>query len=262
MRDFTLSAYRKYLEAIRKHIPRFLTFEEFLSCQSAPSSYCLLRHDVDRKPQNAQNMAKLEAEMGIKATYYFRIKSNVFQPAVIRSISEMGHEIGYHYESLSDTDGDLDLALKDFEKHLAQMRSVVNISTISMHGRPLKPHDNRDIWKDGSRKNLLKEKFNLLGEVYLDINYSDIAYINDTGRNWMSGKSNRRDKVDSNIAADFESGEALLDYLQNEPHSKMIFQIHPERWSNDLLDWSAQLIKDRGINFVKSIIAMKEGNSV
>lgn len=35
----------------------------------------ILRHDVDRLPGNALKMARLEHEMGVQATYYFRAVS-------------------------------------------------------------------------------------------------------------------------------------------------------------------------------------------
>src|SRR5690606_27946736 len=134
-----------------------------------------------------------------RSTYYFRAKPNVFKPDIIRTILRYGHEIGYHYENLSDTNGDIKRALEDFEKNLLRFREITPITTISMHGRPLKPYDNRDLWRDPSRHALLKEQFGILGEIYLDIDYSDIAYISDTGRNWTADVANVRDKVHSNL---------------------------------------------------------------
>lgn len=254
MRDFTLQAYRAYLETIQqKQIP-FFRFDELMSLKELPPKFCLARHDVDRKPQNALAMAMLEEQMGVRATYYFRAKPNTFKPDIIQKVAALGHEIGYHYESLSDANGNMKKAVEDFEKNLAAFREIVPVKTISMHGRPLKPYDNRDIWRIPENHDLMENKFDLLGEVYLDINYTDIAYINDTGRNWTSGESNRRDKVQSNIVADFSSGEELLSYLQQNPHPKMIFQIHPERWSDNSTDYYMQFAKDRLINIIKQIL--------
>jgi hypothetical protein len=33
--------------------------------------FCLVRHDVDRKPLNALKMAEIENKLGVKSTYYF-----------------------------------------------------------------------------------------------------------------------------------------------------------------------------------------------
>ena len=210
---------------------------------------------IDRKPKNALNMAILENQMGIKSTYYFRAKKNTFKKEIIKKISDLGHEVGYHYESLSDTNGDLNAAVLDFNNNLQKFRTITEIKTCSMHGRPLKPYDNRDIWKIEANHIKLTQEFKILGEVYLDIDYSDIAYINDTGRNWTSNASNRRDKVVSNIDADFDSQEKLVSYLNNKPHPKMVFQIHPERWTDNILEYNIQQLKDFGINQLKKILS-------
>jgi hypothetical protein len=41
-------------------------------------------------------MAKLEAALGIKATYYFRTIPKTFKPEIIKEIVDIGHELGYH----------------------------------------------------------------------------------------------------------------------------------------------------------------------
>jgi hypothetical protein len=107
------------------------------------------------------------------------------------------------------------------------------------------------MWRSDDNHNRLIEKYGILGEVYLDIDYTNIAYINDTGRNWTSGRFNRRDKVESNIEADFKSGESLLGYLESSPPSKMIFQVHPERWEGDVIGWIIQYFSDMAVNIVK-----------
>jgi hypothetical protein len=66
--DFTLTLYQQLLEALQKQNYQFLTVEEYFN-HSVPQSLSrlviLMRHDVDRKPENALRMAKLEAESGI-----------------------------------------------------------------------------------------------------------------------------------------------------------------------------------------------------
>jgi hypothetical protein len=254
MMDFTLAAYTQYINAIKKNYKAFSKFEDIITTPAKHESFCLIRHDVDRLPKHALIMARLENKMEIKSTYYFRAKPHTFKPNIIKEIFKLGHEIGYHYESLSDTNGDIKAAILDFEKNLEKFRKLVPVSTISMHGRPFKPYDNRDIWRIPENHKLLKEKFKILGEVYLDIDYSDIAYINDTGRNWTSGKNNLRDKVHSTVRVEFNNGKELLHYLSNDPHPRLVFQIHPERWSNNLLDWTSQYTKDKAVNIIRVLL--------
>ena len=254
MRDFTLQRYREYLVALKGHFERSHAFQELIGVP-LPSRFLALRHDVDRKPHRALAMAEVEHALGFVASYYFRVPYT-FNCTIIKSIEALGHEVGYHYENLSDTDGDMNAALEDFGVKLAKLRTVAQVSTCCMHGRPLKPFDNRDIWRDPVRHALLKDRFGILGELYLDIEYTDIAYINDTGRNWTSGRANRRDHVASSIAASFGSGEELLTYFKIRPHHRLVFQVHPERWTDSLTGHTAQWALDSVTNMAKQAVIL------
>jgi hypothetical protein len=254
MKDFTFEVYKNYLVAIRKSYPRILRFDEYFRINPKPDSFCLIRHDVDRKPHNALKMARLEHSLNIQATYCFRTKKHTFKPDIISTISALGHEIAYHYESLSDAKGNMDAAIKDFQNNLVKLRKLAPISTISMHGRPFSPYDNKDIWKAEKNHQKLIDHFKIQGEIYLDVDYSDIGYINDTGRNWRIRKANRRDLVDSNVLLDFRDGGNLLVYLNKQPHSKLVFQIHPERWTDQNFEYIVQYLKDKAINLLKTLV--------
>ena len=117
MRDFTLKKYNIYINAILNVSKNILCFEEYFKLNTKPDNFVIIRHDVDRMPYRALNMAKFESKKGIKSTYYFRSKKHTFKPKIIKEISSLGHEIGYHYESLSDAKGDMDLAFANFEKN-------------------------------------------------------------------------------------------------------------------------------------------------
>lgn len=252
--DFTLKAYREYLLCIKKQYSTILRFDEFMGGGTQPERFCMIRHDVDRRPRYALRMAQLEHELGMQATYYFRSKSFVFDEKIIQQIAALGHEIGYHYECLSDTRGEMNKAVELFAQTLARFRKVATVQTISMHGRPLLKFDNRDIWKIPANHQKLQNEFGILGEVYLDIDYTDIAYISDTGRNWTSDRNNVRDKTNSTIELNLTNQQDLLNYLSTTPHPKLVFQIHPERWSNNFFAWTYQLLFDNGINFLKRIL--------
>jgi hypothetical protein len=53
---------------------------------------------MDRKPKMALEMAQLGKDIGIKATYYFRMMPGVFEPEIIKMIRDMRHETGYQNE--------------------------------------------------------------------------------------------------------------------------------------------------------------------
>ena len=85
--DFTLAKYKELLGALD-------------DCDQVA-----LRHDVDRKPENSLATARIEREMGWKAVYYFRAVPESWNESVILQIASLGHEIGYHYESLTTCQG-------------------------------------------------------------------------------------------------------------------------------------------------------------
>ena len=66
-------------------------------------------------------MAKREHEMGIRSSYYFRYPFT-FRPDIIRKIRDLGHEIGYHYEVLSKTNGDYTKAIALFSDRVRRVQ--------------------------------------------------------------------------------------------------------------------------------------------
>jgi len=100
MQDFTLTTYKNLLQDLFTNGYSIQTLQDFI--QQPEDKIVILRHDVDRKPENAFVIAKIEKEAGIKASYYFRIVKENYDENIIKQIAEMGHEIGYHYENLSE----------------------------------------------------------------------------------------------------------------------------------------------------------------
>ena len=99
--DFTLTTYKRFLHSLHIDDYSFQTLENFIQYPNK-EKIVILRHDIDRLPSNALVIASIEKEAGIRAGYYFRIVKQSYDENIIRQIAEMGHEIGYHYENLSD----------------------------------------------------------------------------------------------------------------------------------------------------------------
>jgi hypothetical protein len=99
MPDFTLNTFHKLLTTLKEQGYTFQTFAGFLK-DPAPRTI-ILRHDVDARKMNSLHTARMEKELGITGTYYFRMVPQSFDEKVIKQIAGMGHEIGYHYEDLS-----------------------------------------------------------------------------------------------------------------------------------------------------------------
>lgn len=246
-KDFTYVKYRELLKVFIKENYKVYTILAWI--QNSPVKGILLRHDVDRHPENSLKKALIECELGIKSTYYFRYCSSSLKSDIVSKISSMGHEIGYHYEDLSVANGNYDIAIKLFQTNLERLRQIAEVKTISMHGRPMSKFDNRDIWKKYDFN-----KFGIDGEAYLTINYKDTYYFSDTGRTWNYNGVNLRDKVDTNIKTELSDTDSLIGFIKDKSPERISVLTHPERWNDNNYLWLKYYSRDMISNSVKRIV--------
>ncbi|KTD21646.1 hypothetical protein [Legionella londiniensis] len=248
--DFTLKTYEQLLRKIQHTNHKTCTVYEFMRDKAAADDKLIvLRHDVDRRPKNALKMAKLEANLGIQSTYYFRHMRETFKPQIIREIASMGHEIGYHYETLAKARGNYEEAYQIFKQELENFRTLYHVQTICMHGRPLSRWDNRDLWKKFDYQSL-----GLIGEPYLSIDYANIVYLTDTGRSWDGGKYNLRDRVKQEKPQHvFKKTQDISNFLPNNSKT-IILQTHPERWAYSPMSFLISFSADQATNMVKRVL--------
>lgn len=240
--DFTLEKYKEVCHAIVSsgYVP--LTVHEFLTLN--PSNKCIiLRHDVDRAVKRAMDMAQLEYEYDIASTYYFRHTEEVFKPEIMREIANLGHEIGYHYEVMDKAKGDMEKAIEIFKQELEELRNVIDITTVCMHGNPLALWSNRDLWEKYDFKD-----FGIIGEPYLSINYNKVLYLTDTGRTWADLKIRVKDVVNTDGEANnlsigkIASTNDVIELIQTERVPQICMLAHPNRWCDNLAGWTKELI--------------------
>ncbi len=248
MRDFTHKIYRDFLTALKKRNFQFITVEEYFNSEyNEDKPFIIIRHDVDRRPKSSLKMAKIENSMGIKATYYFRTISQTFKPDIIREIANLKHEIGYHYESLAETNGNYEKAIEDFAKNLYRLREIYPVKSISMHGRPTSKWDSRLLWKRYNYRD-----YGVLSEPYLDIDFKEVLYITDAGREWNNELINRRDRVDSSFNFRFNHTEEIISNINRGVlPNKIMVNIHPEHWAEGNIEWYRVLFIRKIKNFVK-----------
>ena len=197
--------------------------------------------------------AKIQAEEGVKGVYYFRAVPESWDVRVIKEIASLGHEIGYHYECLTTCNGSMKKGIQDFEKNLNALRKLAPVSTICMHGSPMSKYDSKDLWKEYNYKD-----FGIIGEPYFDVDFKEVFYITDTGRRWDGDKVSVRDRVDSSFKLSFHSTQQIIDFSsQNELPNKIMFTFHPQRWNDNLVLWSKELILQNVKNIVKKLFYVK-----
>jgi len=251
MKDFTFEIYESMLKEFLLSGYEFITVEEYFTKEIKLSKkYVLMRHDVDRKPLNSLSMAMLENRLGIKATYYFRTIKETFKPDIISEIASLNHEIAYHYESLAEAKGDYKKAIEDFKINLYRLRKLYPIKNIAMHGRPTSKWDSRELWKKYDYKS-----FGLLSEPYFDIDFSEVLYLTDASRSWDNSSFNLRDRVDSSFNFNFKDTRDIIKALKaNKFPNVIMFNIHPEHWSETTLEWYKTYTVRKVKNSIKSLI--------
>ncbi len=194
-------------------------------------------------------MAQVENKYGIRGTYYFRTKTSVFRTDIIQKISQLGHEIGYHYETLAECRGNYKDAMALFIKELNMFREICRVTSISMHGRPLSKYDNRDLWQ---KYDFLDHE--LYGECYLSIDYNHVLYLSDTGRTWHPTRYNVRDKVSGQTLPELETTDELIQFIGAGMNKPLCLLTHPNRWTDSPLIWGKEWLLDQCVNRIKEVL--------
>ncbi len=231
MRDFTLRTYQSLLVAFQQAGYQFQTFEELMTCPIEGKSV-VMRHDVDELAWNALKMAQLECELGVRATYFFRIVKQSNVPEVIEQIVGLGHEVGYHYEDLALAEGDETEAIKTFGEHLNYFRKFYPVRSVCMHGSSTSEYDNRLLWKNHSLSD-----YGLVGEPYLSVDFDKVFYLTDTGYAWDGGKFATRDIVESGFGLRFHKTSQIVECIKNGNFPKKALILAHTLWTDSLMQW-------------------------
>lgn len=173
--------------------------------------YFILRHDVDFSPEAALAMAKFEASLGIKATYFLLLNSphyNLLSKDYADFPSKLialGHDVGLHYDwvayiALIDKDP---IETIRFQLKILSKLTRTKIKSISMH--------NPSCFDSDPFRNF-KEVLN----AYDDKFFKKIEYFSDSCGMWRKN--------------------TIKTFSQNEIPPKFQLLIHPIFWGNESID--------------------------
>ena len=261
-RDFTLETYTRLLRGLKEANYAFCTFEDFCEHRSTWETrrFVMLRHDVDLKAENALAVAKIEHDLGIVASYYFRVVEQSNKPEIIRAIAELGHEIGYHYEDMTVCDGDVERAITHFKGQLDYFRQFYPVRTICMHGAPRSKYDSRDLWKHYDYHD-----FDVVGEPYFDVDFSNLFYLTDTGRRWDGFHVSVRDKIpyyqDQWVREGlvYHATQDIIDAIEGGRFpERLMMTTHPQRWTDNNVEWMSEWFSQSMKNVVKKSLVRKK----
>lgn len=254
--DFTIDKYKELLKALKKH------------------HGFSIRHDVDLRPDYSLRIAQVEAEMGVKATYYFRTVPESYDEEIIRKIVSLGHTAGYHYECLTTCNGNMEEAYEDFCRNLEKLRKVVPITTACAHGSPRSPWNSQLIWETSRCRDVETSRqydIHSLGiehEPMLDTDFSKTLYLTDTGRRWDGYKVSVRDKVPeyqelwTKEGLVFHATDDIIQALLNPEHPihkhDLLINTHPQRWMPFGPGWLKEATLQNIKNIAKRVIVIKQ----
>ena len=255
--DFRIKQYKQLLRALQLQGYSFQTFAEFI--QKPQLNAIVLRYDVDKLPVNSLRFARIQAEMGVKGSYYFRAVPQSWVDNIIKEIADLGHEVGYHYETMDTSEGNVDKAWDEFKHHLDKLRELVDVKTICMHGSPRSKFDNKAIWKKYDYRTL-----DIIGEPYYDVNFDKVFYLTDTGRRWDGWETSVRDKVSQQEkwvkqGLVFHSTNDIIKAVEeNSFPDQVMFTVHPQRWHDKRIPWFKELVMQNIKNQIKKILIIRK----
>ena len=269
LRDFTLKTYQKLLQAFEIGEYTCLTVEQYCSIRQGigdrkklPERYVIMRHDIDKRPWFAVEMAELEAQRGIRSSYYFRIGKESNNPECIKRIAALGHEIGYHYEDMSICHGDYEKAYEHFKQSLEYFRQFYPVRTCCMHGAPMSKYDSRLLWEKYDYHDL-----QIIGEPYYDVDFDKVLYLTDTGRCWDGYTYSLRDKVPEQQQKwidrrhVYHFTEEVIYAMEDHIVPAVLFTTHPQRWTDKWWPWLKELFEQNFKNIVKGAMSYKRGEN-
>lgn len=195
-----------------------------------------IKHDVEGRMGRAVRMARIEAQEGHQATYYFQgdliRKTSAHQQ--LREISDLGHEVAYHYDVLDANEGDYARAIAEFAEYcrLFELRGN-KVTTVCPHGNPTKLREGWNSNKDLFRSGQVRSNFPDLIDIVVDFDkfFPHGIYISDAGRSLrIICEIAENDK--SNLTAMNDGKRASWSSLSQLVHANVgtVLSVHPHRF--------------------------------
>lgn len=202
--DFTLASYRRVLELARKGY----SFRGFRSFESN-ERFILWRHDLDHSISAGLRLARLEAELDVRATYFVLPGSDFYNILSVDSlralekIKKLGHEFGLHFDASRysiESEEDLSKWLTKERMLLADCCGL-NVAAFSFH--------------NPNELALSFRKFEYAGMVNTYAAYfrDNVGYCSDSNGIWRH--------------------ERLQDVLEADSFNRLQVLTHPEWWAHD-----------------------------
>ncbi len=179
MKEFSLEGYRKLLSAFKDTGYSFCGFDEIDSHLAEGHPFVVLRHDMDISLRPALEIARIEYEQGIQATYFILLRSPFYNilsrsnAELILQIHQYGHQIATHLD-LAAYDNDCARALMEVDI-FSKFYPFINTRLVSLHSASY------------DLNHMPVELFQQLNNVYGHAVRGETTYISDSTGRWRYG---------------------------------------------------------------------------
>lgn len=203
--EFSKKSYINILRQAQESGYIFCPFDSDL-LRNSDGRLCLLRHDIDVDIGAAMEMAKIEQGIGVRSTYFFMLRSPVYNLLsrvnhdMVKKILDMGHWIGLHYDNGYNPGHERsEVSWIDFEAEFIERLFDRNITAVSFH-QPAADVLSGQV-RTGNRMN-----------TYTDATGFGFHYLSDSNRIFR---------------------ESPFDVFKNKNYERLQLLIHPMWWVHE-----------------------------
>lgn len=220
------------------------------------SSYIVLKHDVETDVKKAYQIARIEEKYSHKGSFYVQayLLDNPQNVELLRQISDMGHEVSYHYDVLDSNKGDILKAQEEFESNKKKFESFgFEIKTVCQHGNPVIERigytSNRDFFRNREMQKVYPDISDIMVDFKQKYN-TDYFYFSDAGRqfNLIFDPINNDLVKSDDMNVPYSSFDELYSALSFDKGN--IISIHPHRWTKSALNYEIKTFAFKLIRFV------------
>ncbi len=218
--------------------------------------FLVLKHDVETNPSKALKLAQIESKYSHKGSYYVQayLLNNRKNLEILKQIQKLGHEVSYHYDVMDSNKGDINKALKEFQKNIELFEgNGFSVQTVCQHGNPTIARSgyssNRDFFRNTNIAQLYKHIAEIMVNFKGRVN-NNYKYISDAGYGWKvifdPENNDIVENEDKNII--LHNLDSIINFIKSE--NCVIISTHPHRWySNTVIAYTKYI----NFQFIKTV---------
>jgi len=203
-----------------------------------------IKHDVEGRVKSALKIAKIEANAGHQATYYFQgdLLGLKKTQKCLKEIQKLGHEVSLHYDVLDANNGDYIAARKQFRGFLEDLHSHgCKVRSVCPHGNPTKIRSGWKSNKDFFKNSEVRKEFPEIIDIVVDFPqiFSGGRYISDAGFSLREiGRIATNDESNESAMNDGKPIKWIdIADITNSAHG-VVLSVHPHRFKESALSLS------------------------